>query len=354
MQVEPKYSNLYLHMSFPLVIFFHRLGLKLFEIPENEEVVELVDITSINPPDIIENLSEFSGRVVYILASDAVCHVFHHEMPYQEAPLSREFIFEQVKDKFPSHLQSSSWDFKTISTDSHTIEIIVFALTEEFQSLISSVISKLELKVVSIEPESIAVTRHPSPVVGITFGKSTHSPLQNTVIVPKITVVNPATKVSTINNNSPKLKAALTVFGLVLFAIVNIFLYLKYNQTTSSTSLTPTSTISLSPSVSPSPINQKSWSSLSLLIENGTAKAGYAGSIAIKFEEEGIVNVKTGNASRSDYSSSKLTFKSNSLKDSYYERFSKIFPVSVSDTAVNTDLETDVVLTLGIQSYENN
>ncbi|MBI2464691.1 hypothetical protein HYV64_00980 [Candidatus Shapirobacteria bacterium] len=324
-------------MSIPLVVFFHRLGLKLFEVSENEEVAEFVDITSVNPPDIIENLSEFSGREVYLLASDAICHVFHHEIPSQEGHLSREFIFEQVKDKFPSHLQSSSWDYKTISTDTHTIEIIVFALTDEFQSLISNVISKLGLRIISLEPESIAVTRHSNPVLGITFGKATPPPVQN----------NTASNTPPTNETNSKSKIILTVIGLFVFILANFFLYYKYNQNTSNTSLTPISTVSPTPSPTLSPIVQKTWSSLSLLIENGTTKAGYAGSIAVKFEEEGIVNIKTSNASRSDYSSSKLTFKSNSLKDSYYERFSKIFSVSVSDTEVNTDLETDVVLTLG-------
>lgn len=333
-------------MSTPFVVFFHRLGLKLFEISENDEVTELVDITSVNPPDIIENLSEFSGRDVYLLASDAICHVFHHEIPSQEGHLSREFIFEQVKDRFPSQLRSSSWDFKIISSDTHTIEIIVFALTDEFQSLISGVISKLGLRIISLEPESIAVTRHSNPVVGITFGKVTPSSVQNNA-TSKVTTANAITKTPPSNENNPKSRIVLTIIGLIVFILANVFLYIKYNQNTLETSLTPVSTVSPTPSPVSSPIVQKTWSSLSLLIENGTTKAGYAGSIAVKFEEEGIINVKTSNASRSDYSSSKLTFKNNSLKDSYYQRFSKIFSVSVSDTEVNTDLETDVVLTLG-------
>ena len=331
-------------MPLPLVLFFHRLGVKLYSVPENENITELVEIISVNPPDIIENLSEFKEKEIYLLASDSICHVFHHEFPHQTNHLTREFVFEQVKDKFPSHLQSSNWDFKIISTDTNTIEIIVFALNDEFQTLISTVISKLSLKVFALEPESIAVTRHANPVVGITFGKTIQPLAQNETTIDTIQTEEVSKSPSTPKNNS-KTKLILTFFGLVIFLYANYFLYQKYNQSLSTTTATPTPTVSLS--LSPSPIVQKTWSSLSLMIENGTTKAGYASSIAIKFEEEGIINVKTSNASRSDYSFSKLTFKSDSLKDSFYERFSKIFSVSVSDTGVNTDLETDVVLTLG-------
>jgi hypothetical protein len=331
-------------MSLPLVLFFHRLGVKLYSVPENEDITELVEITSVNPSDIIENLSEYRDKEIYLLASDSICHVFHHELPHQTDQLTREFVFDQVKDKFPSHLQSSNWDFKVISTDTRTIEIIVFALNDEFQSLIASVISELSLKVLALEPESIAVTRHSNPIVGITFGKTIRPSVQNETASDTVRI-DVASQSPSSPINYSRSKVFLVFLGLAIFIYANYFLYQKYNQSLSIATATLTPTVSLSPT--PSPIVQKTWSSLSLLIENGTTKAGYAGSIAVKFQEEGIVDIKTGNAPRSDYSTSKLTFKSSSLKDSYYQRFNKIFPVSEPDTLVNPDLQTDVVLTLG-------
>jgi type 1 glutamine amidotransferase len=140
-------------------------------------------------------------------------------------------------------------------------------------------------------------------------------------------------------------KWILYLFFLILFITTNFFLYIKYQQL-QTTSITPT----LTPTPTPIPtvtIIPKKWSDLKISIQNGSGKAGYAGSIADKFKQQGLTNITTGNADRSDYTQSILIFSNQSLKDQFVSKFIAIFPVSSSNQKIDKDQVSDVVLVLG-------
>ncbi|MFZ2152508.1 MAG: LytR C-terminal domain-containing protein [Microgenomates group bacterium] len=140
-------------------------------------------------------------------------------------------------------------------------------------------------------------------------------------------------------------KILLYIFLGLLFIGVNCFLYLKYQQQTTSSITTPTP--SPSPSLTPTNVVQKQFSALRFSIQNGSGKTGYALATATQFKAAGLLDITTSNAPSSDYTQSELIFQSSELKNLYTPNFISIFPVPSSNITVDQNQSFDVVLILG-------
>lgn len=332
-------------MSTDLVFFLHRLGIKVYRVKPNNTVVELVDIGSLDESVIINKLKEFSGSTIRVLTSDTISYLFQAHIDISQFPLSRDRVMEKIRSEIPENIESIKWDYKLITKSESVAEVVVFSPVAEFQKLIISISKQLHLVVEAIEPESVATSRHPNPIVGITLKEDIGEKDEATL------------NITAVENISPKPfipKILLIIFGFILFIFINYILYQKYQSTVgdNSSSVAPTPTVSSNTSTvissSPTPIPLKKFLDLELLVQNGTTKAGLAGSIAAKFKENGVTNVTTGNADRDDYTSSILIFTSDELKKAHLSKFNDIFPVNSANVQVDKAQSVDAILILGI------
>jgi hypothetical protein len=143
------------------------LGVKVFRISTKQEVTELADIPTLDHDVVSAKLASFSGSTFRLLISDTISYLFHSQIPRSNTPVSREIVLQKIKGEIPENFESSSWDYKIINQNTDFTEVIVFSPVAEFQNFINQISTKLQLNFEVIEPESIAVTRHPNPIVGI-------------------------------------------------------------------------------------------------------------------------------------------------------------------------------------------
>ncbi len=209
-------------MSSDLVFFLHRLGIKVYRISSGAKVVELADIISTDIDEISTKLSPFSGESPRLLISDTISYLFHSQIPQTETSLSRDIVLQKIKSEIPENFESTSWDYKVVGSNPDYVEVLVFAPVVDFQNLITKIADSLHINFEVIEPESIAVTRHPNPIVGITFKDDLGAKDEQSLNI----VIN-STNSSAQSHTS---KNIFIIIGFVLFVILNIFLYTKYQQ----------------------------------------------------------------------------------------------------------------------------
>jgi hypothetical protein len=330
-------------MSTELVFFLHRLGLKVYQVKSDSTVVELADVSSLDIAEITKKLESFSGSTVRLLTSDSISYLFQSHIDITNTPLSRDIVFQKIKSEIPEDVESIRWDYKVVTRSTDFADVVVFAPVADFQKLIDNVSRQLRLVVEAIEPESISSTRHPNPIVGIT--------LKNDIGEKDESTLNISTTPTTNSSPSfPFLKIILSIIGIVAFVLINYFLYQKYNQNQTTVPTTPSPTPTMTTVITPTttPLPTKKFSDLSLLVQNGTPRSGYAGSIAAKFKENGVSNVTSANADRDDYSTSQLSFASDELKNIHLSKFTAIFPIASSSVKVDKSQSVDAILILGI------
>ena len=328
-------------MSTDLVFFLHRLGVKIYRVTSNLETTEVVDIPTLDIPEAISKLTSFSGKSFRLLISDTISYIFHTHIPVTNIPISRDIVLEKIKNEIPENFASTNWDYKIINTSNDTADILVFALVSDFQNFINQISDNLQITFEATEPESVAVTRHPDPVVGI-FKKDD---LKNK----DEQSLNLTFKPENISKSPNIIKPLLIIVLIILFVVGNYFLYQWYQKNNqpkitkvSTPSITPTS-VPVTPTVPP----LKQFIDLTLSIQNGSGKTGYASQVATKFTTAGLKDIVTGNADNSNYQQSKLIFKDETIKLTYQTKFTEIFPITVENISIDKTQVYDALLILG-------
>ena len=332
-------------MSTDLVFFLHRLGFKIYKVSPSFVPTELIDVPTLDPAELKSKLESFSGQTFCLLISDTISYLFHTQIPTTNVPISRELVSAKIKNDIPQNVESTKWDYKIINTLNGQADILVFALVSEFQDLINDLSTSLKITFEVTEPESIASSRHPDPIVGILkkddFNAKDDQSL-NLAFVPE-------------TNSSPfnPLPFLALLIIVILFVGGSYYFLRWYRQ---NKALKPTIISTAIPTIisTPSPNSPtptvyivKPLADLTLMVQNGTGKTGYASQIATQFTTAGFKNISTGNAATSKQTTSQLIFKDDTLKNAYESKFIAVFSVPSANISVDKTINYDALLILG-------
>jgi hypothetical protein len=321
------------------VIYWHRLGIKVFEVDEGNLNL-LREIESIDLVEIQEHLDFLKGSEVYLLLSDAISYLFKSEIDSSEVVDSgfRERLLKIIKADIPEDFSNFSWDYKLVENEGKK-SVLIFAPIAEVQTKINEISKNLEIKFVVIEPESISAERDPNPIIGIT--KKSDMLGKDEEVLNIVVDEQP--------NKSNK-KGILILLFIVITLILIIFFFSKiivfplsgvFNK---KSEITPT----LVPTIAiPTIAVLQKWEDLSITILNGTKIAGKAGKVADKLKISGVINITSGNADNANYADSKLIFKNEEIKKIALEKILMVVSVINSNQLVDNTIDSDVKLILG-------
>lgn len=322
------------------IIYWHQLGFKIYKIdkkliPKLEKEVESNDLIKISA-----ELNYLSGQTISIVLADSISYLYEKTI---DPPLIvdnnfKSKLLEIIKQDIPEDFSQFNWDFKLKDDPNKKQKVIIFAPIKEFQKIISQISNKLNIKINVIEPESIALTRDPNPIIGIykkidIKGKDEE-------------VLNLLLNTQTENTKKP-IKNIFLIMVVIIFLITAVFLVIKLKKPTSknSTILIPTPTpILISTPTSISTSATKEWSDLKILVQNGTKIAGLAAKTATIFKTDGVNQVDTGNADSTNYNSNKLIFKDISLKEAYQDKFKEFLTITDDNISIDNEITYDVIV----------
>lgn len=321
------------------VIYWHRLGLKIYEV-DRSEINLLRDIGTTDLTEIQEHLSFLRDNDVYLLLSDSISYLFKSLLSDDEIIDDgfRGRLLNIVKSDIPEDFENFSWDYKVIENEGKR-EVQIFAPIAEVQLKINDLSKKLGIKFVVIEPESISAQRNPNPIVGVVLKDDISGKDEEVLNI----VVNQREK-----NNNSFFKILLIVLGLGLFLGINYFLYIKYGIKKTEVKKIVTENV-IVPTTIPTPtVVEIKFESLNIVVQNGTKTAGRAGKIVDKIKSLGGLIVSGENADNTNYTESKVFFKSDEIKNMALEKILTVISVGVSNVLLDKTMENDVKLILGI------
>ncbi len=324
------------------VIYWHRLGVKVYKIENGLAPVIEKEINSKEKTEILDGLKFLSGEKIYLLLADGISYLYEkiNDPPLPEGNDFKAKLLDLVRADIPEDFAGFDWDYKIEKTADDKQRVIVFAPTKEYQNLIGEVLTGVGVTVEAMETESVAATRDPNPVLGIAK--------KNDITGKDEEVLNLTLTPAVANRSLVKDLAGVVV--MVVITLVLLVLVLKFGFRPSSPKsniLTPTvSSIKLSPTTEAVKM-VTDWADLKILVENGTTTAGLAGKTATKFSDDGVKEVETGNADRDDYLTTKLYFRDEQLKNKYFERIKKIINVDEKEVEIDKSISNDVKLILG-------
>ncbi len=326
------------------VIYWHRFGQKVYEIPVNASPILEKEISSGELDDIKEGLEYLKNQSVLLLLSDSISYLYEKiiDPPLEVNEGFRAKLQELIKADIPEDFSEFAWDYKVENNFDGKQKVIVFAPIKEFQTVIDEVSKELMIKIEAMETESVAASRDPNPILGIMKKpdiKGRDDEVLNLEMEPED------------ENKKFSFKTLALVLLLILIVAGVVVLAIKLKSILpKSTKKAPGVTITMPrpiPSEVPMATPVKSWEELNVIVQNGTAQAGLASKTAQIFKDSGVTQVESGNADSKDYTVNKLIFKSELLKQSYLEKVKKL--VSIKDENINVDesMTGDLVVILG-------
>lgn len=295
------------------------------------------EIESTNFEQIKTDLKYLSGQNILLVLADSICYLYEKTI---DPPLIvdnnfRNRLLEIIKQDIPEDFSQFFWDFKIKKDSDGKQKVIIFAPIKEFQEIISHVSDELVIKFDIIEPESIAITRDPNPIIGIykkTDIKGKDEEVLNLSFAP-------------LKENSKKItkKILLLILIFIVVLIVSIFLITKFKKSTPTTSPVSISTSTPIPTViTPTPF-VKEWSNLNVMIQNGTNKPGLAAKTAAIFRNNEINQIDIGNADSSNHTSNKLIFKNSDLQTAYQDKFKEFLTIKDNNISIDNKITYDVI-----------
>ncbi len=325
------------------VIYWHRLGLKVYDVDKNK-VDLLRNIETTDLQEIQEHLSFLKDSEVNLLLSDAISYLFKNEIASEEIIDDgfRNRLLEIVKADIPEDFSNFSWDYKVVEADGKK-EVLVFAPIAEVQNKINELSKNLGIKFVVIEPESVSADRDPNPIVGIVK--------KNDIKGNDAEVLNIVVDENT-GENKNIFKVVLIILGIIVFIIGNYFLYKKFFIKKIETKKIIVENVAVPttlPTIIPTPTTTEiKLENLSVIVQNGTKTVGKAGKIVDKIKALGIVNVVGGNADNTNYTESKVYFKNDIVKNIVVDKLLSVVVIVPTNIIIDNSIENDVKLILGI------
>lgn len=321
-----------------IVIYWHRFGVVVYKI-DNSVVVNLGKADDPEGTQVKELLTKYSGSNARILLADSVSYLLTTNVTAVVGKDFRSLVRESLRSSIPDDIPENSWDYKVAKTEGDISEVIVFSPVKEFRLQIFNLCQELGINIVAIEPESIAESRNPNPVLGISQKQDISGKDDSTL------------NISVASNPSPKFKPSHLFLFIAIISLISSVVIWQMNTNKKSPVVPP---ISPSPTAvsttipTPTTISTiKSIDQLQIEVLNGTTKSGFAKTIADNLIASGFVNITTGNAAPNNYLISKLIFVSEEIKTSYLKLITDIRPVTSDNISVDNTITKDVKFILG-------
>jgi len=328
-------------MNIKKIIYWHRFGVKIYDVSNNSNPVLEKEIESTETEKIKSELKYISNQKIFLLLSDSISYLYEKiiDPPLVVDNLFKENLLNIIKSDIPEDFYEFVWDYKIEDTSNNKQKVLIFAPVKEFYKVINQITIDLGIKIDAIETESMASQRDPNPILGMikkTDINGKDKEILNLSIIPEKYIIKSVLK-----------KIIIPIF--IVFITILIFFIIKnkypisINNPNVNPIIVPTISVPLeTPTIEPT-ITPKAWSDLNILVENGTKITGLASKTALIFKKNGINQVKTGNANNNNYISSQLIFKSDLLKQTYQDKFKSIVNISNEDIKVDNLIEYDVI-----------
>ena len=324
------------------IIYWHQAGLKIYNLDNNLSPKLEKEIESNDGEKIEAELSYLSGQNVSLVLADSICYLYEKiiDPPIIVDNNFRNKLLEIIKQDIPEDFSHFFWDFKIEKDPNGKQKVIIFAPIRKNQEIINQISNKLTINFETIEPESIAASRDPDPIIGIlkkTDIKGKDEDILNLSLAPlKENSLKPIKKLW------PILLAIIILFLISIF-LINKFKKPVFESTKISTpTLSPTS-ISVPTSIVTPTIAIKGWSDLVVLVQNGTKTSGLAAKKAAIIRNNGINQVNVGNADSTDFTSNKLIFKNIALQEAYQDKFKNFLIIKDNNISIDNKITSDVI-----------
>jgi hypothetical protein len=331
-------------MTIKKLIYWHRTGLKVYDINKNLEPSLEKEIESIDIELIKSELKYLKNQSVFLLLADEISY-FYEKVIDPPLKLDENFktnLLEIIKSDIPEDFSQFVWDYKIEDDPEGKQKVFIFAPVKDFYTIINQVSNELSIEIEAIETEFIASQRDLDPIIGIikkTDISGKDSEILNLSITPKG------------DKTESVLKKVLIIIIILIGIMALLFLFVNNKSFTTKTSkITPTPTIVIpTETITPTPIiSIKAWSELNIMVQNGTTQPGLASKTATIFQDSGITQINSGNADNNDYTSSQLIFQNDSLKETYLDKIKSLVTITDENVKIDTLINYDVIFIKGL------
>jgi hypothetical protein len=153
------------------VLFYSRTklicGLVTVQKPRTVKVIweKTLDLTNLD--QVLNQLtSKLGHKNWHVLIADELCYYF--ELSFSPfVTVSREEIAEQILTDIPEELSDEDWDYKLERSEAGNLVAKVFSPVQEYWQVFKKALKQAEMEVVAVEPETLAKTRNPHPMIGV-------------------------------------------------------------------------------------------------------------------------------------------------------------------------------------------
>jgi len=319
-------------MSGPKIVFYlNSSSLKIFHVVSNTSTL-FTEIKFTQPDEVFHQLKDYATQSISLIVADEISYFFEETV---SPPLTVDANFKNnllniVKSNIPEDFTNFFWDYQIIRHDQSSQVVQIFAPVKQYQQLINRLVTELQINFSSIEPESLAKTRHSDLVIGTTLKPDLKLPDASSINI----VVSPPRSTST--NFLPLIIIIITI-------IATSFFFLTQYQSRQSSTILPAPTPTTLPTTTPTP-----QIILNLQIQNGTTVSGLAGQKAELFKNSHSISVTTANADNQKYLQNKLIFKNDSLKNLFTDQILTLIPIKTKNILIDTNLTSDAIVILGL------
>jgi hypothetical protein len=120
----------------------------------------------------LEIIKHFGTKDFRLLVSDNLCYLVKFAIPADtRKDEERDIVRSKLKEKVPEDFDDDEWDYKEIGEgereNSETINVLVCALVKDFFKTLKSAVRESGIVFEAVECETVAVSRDVNPLIGL-------------------------------------------------------------------------------------------------------------------------------------------------------------------------------------------
>jgi hypothetical protein len=303
-----------------------------------------------------EAVRQLGAKKIYLLLGKDMTYVLHFSLP-AETPAGeseRSEILKYIKGEIPEEPEDDEWDYKIIKRDKKERSAVAFVPVLSKFEQITKILGEINCEVTAMEPEEVAVTRHPDPIIGIALkederGKDEDSlnlKLQKAEEPEEIKTNEEGVSMESVTPTKKGIRkeyiyapVITLVVGLVLVGGILVSRKATKPEEIEQTAIevTPTQTVTPTPEI----IDLARYS---VQVQNGSGIAGQAAALGEILKNGGFEKIETANSDNYDYEGVMVRSKTGTGSAELLTKVSEI--LSDYKTTVGENLGSDAVYDL--------
>lgn len=278
-----------------------------------------------------------------------------------------EFVLSQLQANYGYLSDDELWG--SIDAKQEADEVVAFLPAKKLYKQLSKTVERLKINIEGIEPELLAATRHPNPIIGLAIRSDEQEneieeiEIENDYEFEQETDIGPMAV-------TKKLPGPLVlVSGVVLLiAILGGLIYYFHSKTTESrtsllsgdSQLADVNEVIPEPTAAPEPdsvaglvVLPAPLSDYNVTVLNGSGVVGEAGYVADILFAEGFEQVSTGNAEEQDHTSTTVYLKKSlpkEVSDLLSELLGEEYDLEFDQGFIDQDGQVDIRIVVGAKS----